>query len=221
MVPLLAEEIGWHLGDGSMNWYNDKGFYQLRGHLIDDRAHYEKVIFPAYKRLFGMRVHLREMPSTGVFGFQVWSDELVRYKQSIGLPVGPKLDCAIPAGIMEHSGLCIAMVRGIFDTDGMLFLENKRGKPYPRIEIKQTSRVLAQQIHKILEDQGFRVTTYQDNRGEGKWRPLLVTSVRGREMLERWMKIIKPHNPKHIQKHKQYHSWQRQLNWKNSLQSLR
>ena len=36
----LAEETGWHIGDGSMNFYiNDgikKGIYQLRGHMVDD-----------------------------------------------------------------------------------------------------------------------------------------------------------------------------------------
>jgi len=75
MTDLLAEETGWHLGDGSMNWYNGKGLYQLRGHLVDDRSHYEKVIKPAFKELYGIDVNLREMKSTGVFGFQIWSDE--------------------------------------------------------------------------------------------------------------------------------------------------
>ena len=40
----LAEETGLHIGDGSMNFYNTKqginGIYQLRGHLIDDKEHY-------------------------------------------------------------------------------------------------------------------------------------------------------------------------------------
>jgi len=36
----LAEETGWHIGDGSMNFYNSsgkqRGIYQLRGHIEDD-----------------------------------------------------------------------------------------------------------------------------------------------------------------------------------------
>jgi hypothetical protein len=70
MTSLLAEEVGWHLGDGSMNWYNGKGFYQLRGHLIDDRAHYEQVIKQSYLDLFNINVNLREMPSTGFLDFR-------------------------------------------------------------------------------------------------------------------------------------------------------
>ena len=37
----LAEEVGWHIGDGSMNFYKNRGkirgFYQLRGHIEDDK----------------------------------------------------------------------------------------------------------------------------------------------------------------------------------------
>ena len=40
MTEPLAEEIGLHVGDGSMNFYSGRGLFQLRGHLIDDRAHY-------------------------------------------------------------------------------------------------------------------------------------------------------------------------------------
>ena len=40
ITPMLAEETGWHIGDGSMNFYNSsgkqRGIYQLRGHIEDD-----------------------------------------------------------------------------------------------------------------------------------------------------------------------------------------
>ena len=51
--PLLAEEFGWHIGDGSMNFYNYdgklKGVYQLRGHMKDDKLHYLKRIKPIFE----------------------------------------------------------------------------------------------------------------------------------------------------------------------------
>ena len=37
----LAEEIGLHIGDGSMNIYKKKGLFQLRGHIRDDKKHYQ------------------------------------------------------------------------------------------------------------------------------------------------------------------------------------
>ena len=204
MNALLAEEIGWHLGDGSMNWYNGKGLYQLRGHLTDDRAHYEKCIKQSFAELFGINVSLREMKSTGVFGFQIWSDGLVKFKQKLGLPVGPKGECALPYEILQDQKFVIAAIRGIFDTDGMLFLEKKRGKLYPRIEIKQASSILGYQILQELRKLGFRVTLYVDYRKNDQWRPLQVISTRGHEMLVKWMQTIRPNNPKHNKKYEFY-----------------
>ena len=55
----LAEETGWHIGDGSMNFYKNrnkiKGLYQLRGHIEDDKEHYEKRIRPLFEKLFGVK----------------------------------------------------------------------------------------------------------------------------------------------------------------------
>jgi len=97
MNSLLAEEIGLHLGDGSMNYYNGKGFYQLRGHINDDKPHYLSRIKEIYKILFNIDVSLREMPSSGVFGFQIWSDDLVKFKSEVlGLPLGKKINFGIP-----------------------------------------------------------------------------------------------------------------------------
>ena len=45
ITPELAEEVGWHIGDGSMNFYKGKGLYQLRGHIEDDKEHYIKIKF--------------------------------------------------------------------------------------------------------------------------------------------------------------------------------
>lgn len=96
----LAEETGWHIGDGSMNIYNNKkilkGFYQLRGHIEDDVKHYTKRVKPIFEKLYNLKINLRQMPSTRVFGFQIWNDDLINFKQQLGLPLGKKLDVIIP-----------------------------------------------------------------------------------------------------------------------------
>jgi hypothetical protein len=40
MSEKLAEEIGLHIGDGSMGIYRNRGIYSLRGNKICDRAFY-------------------------------------------------------------------------------------------------------------------------------------------------------------------------------------
>jgi len=60
---LLAEETGMHIGDGSMNFYanngRNRGLFQLRGHLLDDKEYYEDHVKTLYKELYGMSVSIR------------------------------------------------------------------------------------------------------------------------------------------------------------------
>jgi len=202
----LAEEVGWHIGDGSMNFYNNqgklKGIYQLRGHIEDDREHYLIRIKPIFKLLYNFDISLREMPSTRVFGFQIWNNELVNFKQKLGLPLGKKLFVSIPEIFLENNNLKIAVIRGIFDTDGCIYLEKKNKKLYPRLQIATISLNLAEQIQQILVGLDIRATKYSwlANKDFNRQRAYLIT-VRGSEMFDRFMNIIKPANPKHIRKY--------------------
>ncbi len=205
----LAEETGLHIGDGSMNFYKNgnrfKGSYSLRGHLFDDRLHYDKIIRPLYKRLFDLNISLREMPSTGVYGFQKWSDDLVNFKNKfLGLPLGPKLNVKIPNKFFKRDFLLKATVRGIFDTDGMLYLEPKNHKLYPRIEISTTSGVLGHQLHKIVNNFGIRATIYLDKKTNENWNNIFKVCVRGDIMLDKWMSKIEPHNFKYLHKYQYF-----------------
>jgi len=206
ITPELAEETGWHIGDGSMNYYNNKGYkrgiYQLRGHIEDDREHYISRIKPIFKLLYGIDVSLREMPSTRVFGFQIWNNELVRFKQNLGLPLGKKFDVVIPESFLVDDNLKIAVIRGIFDTDGCVYLEKKNNKLYPRLEIGTISKILGQQIQKIFIKLGLRATIHLDTKGKkDSWLQVYKISIRGVEMFYKFMNIIKPANPKHIKKY--------------------
>jgi len=203
MTSDLAEEIGLHLGDGSMNYYNGKGLYQLRGHMEDDKSHYSSRIQPLYKKLFDIDVNLRDMPSTGVHGFQIWSNDLVNFKKNIlGLPLGPKHDFLIPNIIIENDEFSKSFLRGYFDTDGCLYLENKRGKLYPRIEMVSISEKFIKQLENIILRLGFRVTyEKRDDLVRHKFA-IHKLSIRGNEMTKKWFLEIKPNNSKHVNKFK-------------------
>jgi len=200
MNPNLAEEIGLHLGDGSMNYYNNKGLYQLRGHLHDDKKHYNQRIKFLYKELFDLELSLREMPSCGVYGFQIWSNELVKFKESLGLPKGKKIDFSIPESIINNLEFCKHFLRGFFDTDGCLYIENKNGKPYPRIEITSISINFSKQLKEILIKLGFKLSLYTEKRKKHGWKDLHRIIIRGNKMANKWFSEINPKNPKHIKK---------------------
>jgi len=155
ITPELAEETGWHIGDGSMNIYDHKdgkkrGFYQLRGHIEDDVEHYMERIKPIFKQLYNVDISLRTMPKTRVFGFQLWNCDLVNFKHKLGLCLGKKFDISIPKVFLKNNKLKKAVVRGIFDTDGGIYLEFKNNKLYPRMCITTISQILGQQIFEIL-----------------------------------------------------------------------
>ncbi len=209
ITPKLAEETGWHIGDGSMNFYKNSkhtsGLYQLRGHIEDDREHYISRIAPIFKKLYGIDINLREMPSTRVFGFQIWNNNLVKFKQGLGLKTGPKLDIIIPKQFLVNNELKVAVLRGIFDTDGCVYLEKKNHKFYPRMEIMTISLKLAKQIRQSFNDLNLRTTFYKDASSYlGNRRDAYKITIRGNEMFNRFIDIIKPANPKHVAKYKFY-----------------
>lgn len=209
ITPELAEETGWHIGDGSMNIYNHKdgkqrGFYQLRGHIEEDVTHYKERIKPLFKLLYDIDISLRIMPKTRVFGFQLWNCDLVKFKQKIGLPLGKKFDIAIPEVFLKNNELKKGVARGIFDTDGGIYLEPNRNL-YPRAYIGTISKTLANQLLKLFADLGLRATKCKavskrvDNRQQ-----LYVISTRGEKMLHKFIKIIQPANPKHLARYQKF-----------------
>ncbi len=205
----LAEETGWHIGDGSMNFYDNggsvRGIYQLRGHMEDDRSHYIERIKPIFKRLYNIDISLREMPSTRVFGFQIWDSNLVNFKKKLGLPLGKKFTVDIPKAFLEDEELLKAVIRGIFDTDGGTYLWKRYGKLYPRMSIATISYPLSKQLVSGLIKLGIRATCYPE------FRPHLPNSqtayyvmIRGEEMFHKFMKEINPQNQKHQNKYKKF-----------------
>jgi intein/homing endonuclease len=211
--PELAEEVGWHIGDGSMNFYKNrgklKGLYQLRGHIEDDKEHYEKRIRPLFEKLFGTKLSIRDMPSTRVVGFQIWNNELVDFKKGLGLPLGFKYNVEIPKMFLTSLDLKKAIIRGIFDTDGGIYLERKNKKLYPRMHITTISLRLSEQLLKLLSEIGFRTTRYSQlyERGFNRKRAYII-SIRGEEMFHKFMKEIIPKNPKHVEKYQKFLSSQ-------------
>ncbi|RLG12232.1 hypothetical protein DRN73_03135 [Candidatus Pacearchaeota archaeon] len=195
----LAEEVGIHVGDGSMNIYNKSYVYSLEGHIIDDRKYFLNHISPLFKRLYNLNIRLRERKSAGVFGFQVGSKGLINFKSNLGLPLGSKEGIEIPRVILNSNKKILAgFIRGLFDTDGGIYLEKKYKKFYPRIQLVNKSLNLMKQVKKILTEVfEFNLSS----RIEDKYCRLII---RGDKNFKKWMKIIGTNNPKNVKKYKLY-----------------
>ncbi|VVB67823.1 LAGLIDADG-like domain protein [Candidatus Norongarragalina meridionalis] len=187
----LAEETGLHAGDGSMNYYSGNGLYSLRGNKKTDAAFYSEIVLPLYEQIYSFRPILRKWRE--VIGFQVASSVLVAFKQQLGLPIGPKNELPIPKWVWDN-GFETDFVRGVFETDGCVYLENKNGRKYPRMEISTTSEQLAKDLAVAIEKQGIP-TSYWKQSYSNDWKPLHHVCVRGIENTRRWMEKIGTNHP--------------------------
>ena len=192
-----------------MNFYKNKnktgGFYQLRGHIIDDKEHYETRIKELYNSVYNLKPSMREMKSTGVYGFQIWSDAIINFKkQVLKLPLGEKVEIGIPKIFYKKKEFLVSVLRGIYDTDGCLYLEKRNNRLYPRMEFKTTSKKLSKQIEKILLSLNLRATRYSFTRKEENQRDLYTVCIRGNEYVPKAFNLIKPANQKHIKKFEFY-----------------
>jgi len=202
--PRLAEEIGIHLGDGSMNVYGKGYLYSLEGHFNDDREYYQNYIAPLMKELYNLDVRLRERKCAGVYGFQIGSKGLISFKKDLGLPLGSKKNIEIPNIILNAKKEIISsFIRGFFDTDGGIYLEKKNKKLYPRIQITNYSNKIMFQLKEVLENIfKFNLCLYLD-KNTNVYRII----IRGENNFKKWMSLIGTNNPKNFLK---YERWKNQ-----------
>lgn len=201
ITPLLAEETGIHIGDGSMNIYKNGAIISIAGHPIDDREFYEKHVRRLYKELFDVNVNLRQW--SRAFGFQVSSKDLVQFKNKLGLPLGKKVNISIPEQIKKDLTLYASCVRGVFDTDGTFYLEKKNRKLYPRVQIVNTSKNLISEVCNLLKQLNIPFGTWSYQPLNKNWKETHTVAVRGKQVCV-WMNKIGSSNPKHIDKYKKY-----------------
>lgn len=197
-TPNLAEEFGIHIGDGSMNFYKNRGLTSIA--VNPKERNYMNFIKRLYKQLYSVDVRLRKW--SRAYGFQLTSKKLVKFKHKLGLPLGKKENVRIPKWIRRNEKFQRACLRGIFDTDGTLYIENKNNKPYPRIQITSTSKTLIDDTYKILINLGFKVAKWKETFKYKNWKPRYLVALRGHKQIQKWMDEIGTNNPKNIIKWK-------------------
>lgn len=216
LTPKLAEDIGWHIGDGSMNIYNkgkSKLYYiKIAGDPNGEKLFYDNVIIPTKQKLYGIALNAIDI-GDGSYGLRIYSKVLLLfYNQVFGIPLSPKKNITIPDAIKKsEDNIVLACIRGIFDTDGTLTFSKKRRNKhhYPLIQIENISKILITDIKKILENFGF--TTYVELNMKrptpsGYDRVTHRLSIYGKGNLDKWFNKVGFRNQKHLTK---YRIWKR------------
>ena len=180
----LAEEIGIHLGDGCMSY--NKNYFSVKTSKIEEE-YVTDFLFPLYKKLYSINLGLMQLSS--VSGFEICSKALCEFKNKVlGLPYGEKVEkLEIPRSIIKtkNKEIYCSFIRGLFDTDGCIYMSKER--KYPIISITIKSKKLIEQLKDMFRKLGFIPATY-------KW----TITLSGVTMLNKWVKEINSNNPKNI-----------------------
>lgn len=194
--------IGAFIGDGYMsNLRKKKNIYVvgISGNQILDENYLKNRLLPIVKKHFpntNPRLFYRKDENTLVL--LIYSRELCDYLISLGFSFGPKSrTVTIPSMIVQSEILMNATIRGIFDTDGCVFLDKRKeyNKPYPRITIKIASIPLIEQLETYLSK---NFSLYVDKRNRDRKRNTL--EIYGHQQLERFLKQIGFSNKRHLSK---------------------
>ena len=209
-----AEILGAFIGDGWIQ-SNKRAFYIL-GDRTEDRAYYDNYLGPMFKEVFG-EINVKEFQSWKVYGLASYKKVIIEKCLELGFQSGKKaLTVKIPDYIMDSSPeVKIALMRGIFDTDGSFWCERSRAKtsqewkrnyPYhPMFQITSCSEKLLYQLATMLDDLGIhasirciRLKGVKCRRNVNNAYSLRINKI---GHIRKWFEIIGTSNPRHKTKY--------------------
>lgn len=181
----LAEEIGIHIGDGTL--VESRNYYSLRGYSIDEHEYYLNHVSILIKKVYGFEPKIFVRKS--ICGFEKCSKLLFDFKTKIiGLPYGKKSHIIDIPDIIKKSNnekLILACIRGILDSDGCIWF-SKNGT-YPRIELFSMSTYLIGSLEFYLDKIGFKTCVNKKRTN---------ITIYGKSMLDLWLNRIGTNQPK-------------------------
>ncbi len=189
----LAELMGIVIGDGHLSeWQVD-----ITTNAKTDREHAE-FVQDCFKRLFNISSFRREREDNNSISIVVSSKRLVRFINHLGMPIGNKLTkgLSIPSWIYRKEIYRKSFLRGLFDTDGCIYIDRHRanGKEYSYYGwvITSASQKLIKDVIGILKSIGFNPTHAENQKS---------LFLRKQSEIKRYFQEINTHNPKHLRRY--------------------
>jgi intein/homing endonuclease len=202
----LAEDVGFHIGDGYMKNRKGKGFVKYEfvysGDYFKDINYFKEILLPRKRSLFNLSdIELKNRRPHELF-LRVQSKALfLFYKNILNVRESPKKDIKIPDWIFSSLEYKKAFLRGLMDSDGCIrYVKNN----YPIIHFQFQGNNLIKGIGKILNNIGISFCSFSRrdlDKRTGKLHANHRLQISGRKNLKKWMDNIGFNNKKHIERY--------------------
>lgn len=195
----VCEFIGAFIGDGMFNTYKNRTYHiEFACDKRYDLSYYHNVIIPAIHKIDpNVKPHFynsfnKENGCRVVF----YSKRLFIFlKDFCGFIPGRKtFTVKIPSFLLHDKILRNRVIRGIFDTDGGVFVDRRKRylTPYPRILFQTVSKLLYEQLYSILSKEFSIYTRFNEK------RHIYIIEIYGINQVKLWMEIIGFSNQRHL-----------------------
>jgi len=209
LTPKLAEDIGIHIGDGSLylTGRNKKSPEFSCSCHVEEKDYFEEFVIPLKNKLFNLNKFKREQRGNE-YKIRFYSLAVCTfYSRVFGLPIGKKSRIIdIPKLIINSHDKTIlkSCIRGIVDTDFSLrFVKKKDTYSYPILTGGFASKMLVLSLENLFRQFNITSCVYKDNRRDkrtNKIYPKSVIQISGKKNLGKFVNEIGFHNPKHLRK---------------------
>ncbi len=185
----LAELLGLLVGDGHLSQYQ----VSLSTNSITDRDH-AAFVRTLFEKVTSVPVIMTTLRSENTITLVASSKALVTRLNNLGMPLGNKIASGlrIPLWVKANRKFAGAFIRGLFDSDGSVFLDRHliKGKRYESIGWTITSKSPSLLVDMV---ELLRCLDFSPTHRESQW----AVYLRKKENIIRFFREIKTHNPKH------------------------
>ena len=193
MSNSLAEIFGVLNGDGHINKLNHE--ICVVGSVL------ERDYFDYLKHLFEGSLHLSFsiQPQNTKLKLRAYSKQLADIlHEDFGLPKGNKLGkLNVPKQVLLKKALLKSYVRGLFDTDGSVYLRRNKDQV---VNISSADKMYLMQIKEALNSLGVNSSISKKN-----------IYVYKKQDVDKFFKIIKPANSKHLKRDEKFNTLARMV----------
>lgn len=182
----LAEILGILNGDGHLSKIN--GEISVIGNLKE--YPYFKYLKSKFEKTFKINFKIEKFPHC--FKLRTYSKQLVHFLNfAYGLPIGKKIGkLKIPPQILKNKNFIFFYIRGLFDTDGTIYIRRKKDVV---LEISSGDPFFLNEIYLVLLNIGFKTSLGKNH-----------LAIYKKDEIVRFFKEVKPANQKHLKKYSLY-----------------